>query len=46
MIHVGGGGGGGIGPFLHEHADTDETYVYPRSGATFESILPIVKAYN
>ena len=38
--------GGEIGPILHEQIDTHETYVYPRSGATLETILPIIQAYN
>ena len=38
--------GRGLGPELHRSVDTHQVYVYPFSGATFDSIVPIIREFN
>ena len=38
--------GKGLGPVLHRNHDTHQVYIYPYSGATFESIVPTIKEFN
>ena len=38
--------GEGLSPIIYEYEDTYKVYIYPKSGCTLESIIPIIRDYN